>query len=243
MSHDRVELAVVIPAYNEGQMILTTLDGWTRVMEGLGVSYEIHVYDGDSRDGTLDRIRSAMAGDARIKLHIKPRLPHGPAILLGYRENADKEWIFQVDADNEMPPDDFPLLWARRAEYDLLLGRRYGGRRPFLRKVISFFSRLIVGAFYGTGIHYVNSPYRLMRTSVFRLYFDIIPSDTVAPNLILSGIACVKHWRIYEMPVAYAYRTTGAVSTNVVKLFKAVIRSLAQTVRFRFLMAREGSSC
>ena len=38
---------------------------------------------------------------------------HGPTILLGYRENSDCAWVFQMDSDDEMGPEFIWLAMAR----------------------------------------------------------------------------------------------------------------------------------
>lgn len=234
MSDNPIELALVIPVYNEEAVIGTVLEDWRQMLNGLGIAYEIHVYDGGSKDRTAAIIRDVAQRAPQVQLHVKPNTPHGPTILFGYRENSDKEWVFQVDADNEMPAKSFPALWSRRNEYDLLLGRRGSSYRPLVRRLVSLFSRIVVGLFYGAQIHYVNSPFRLMRNAAFRNYFALIPSTTLAPNILLSGIACLKKLRIYETIVTYQYRTTGCASVPLTKTLKVALRSFWETARFRF---------
>ena len=234
MSDNHSELALVIPVYNEEAIVGAVLEDWSRMLQGLGIAYEIHVYDGGSRDRTAAIVGEIAQRNPRVRLQVKPNTAHGPTILFGYRENADTDWLFQVDSDNEMSAESFPALWSRRHEYDLLLGRRGASHRPFFRRVISLCSRIVVGLFYGPGIHYVNSPYRLMRSAAFRNYFALIPATTLAPNIILSGIACLKKFRIYETTVEYRYRTTGAASVHVAKALNVALRSFWETARFRF---------
>ncbi len=93
---------------------------------------------------------------------------------------------------------------------------------------------MTVRLFYGAGVYDVNTPYRLMRTELFKDYFVALPSDTMAPNIILSGIACLKKFRVYETSVDYNFRQTGEVSIKKFKLLKFSVRSFFQTISSSF---------
>ena len=124
-----------------------------------------------------------------------------------------------------MEPESFNDLWSHRESYDFLVGTRQGRVQQLPRKVISFVSRLCVRVFYGKSVWDVNTPYRLMRTSAFKRFYEAIPLDTFAPNVILSGLAALYKLRCFEMPVPQHDRTTGEVSIKKWKLLKAALRS------------------
>jgi hypothetical protein len=134
-----------------------------------------------------------------------------------------------------MGPESFPGLWNQRESFDFLLGQRDGRIQPLPRKIVSLVSRLSIRLFYGRGgVWDVNSPYRLMRSSVFHPFYQAIPDDTFAPNVLLSGLAARYQLRCFEIPVAQHNRTTGEVSIKKWKLLKAAARSFFQTIRFSF---------
>lgn len=229
-------LAVVMPAYNEEQVIERTVNEWLVELRNLKMDFELHVYNDGSKDATLAKLQNLALENHDLIIHDKENSGHGPTILLGYRENSDKEWVFQIDSDGEISPDYFHVLWEKRSNFDFLLGKRSSSNRPLSRSIISFASRVVARILYGAGVYDVNSPYRLMRTDLFRDYFTSIPSGTAAPNIILSGIACLKKFKIYETPVPYNLRQTGEVSIKKFKLFKLAVKSFFQTIRFRFYL-------
>ena len=231
-------LIIVMPVYNEEGAIGTVLDKWVAKLDSmpdLG-SYEIHAYNDGSRDHTAEILAGCAARhEGKVVVHNKVNSGHGPTILQGYRENADRaEWLFQIDSDDEMTPDCFDQLWEKREENDFLIGIRDGRKQALPRKVISFVSRLSVRIFYGKSVWDVNSPYRLMRSSVFREIYAAIPADTFAPNVIISGMAARNGFRCYEMPVPQRDRQTGEVSIKKWKLLKAAMKSFRQTILFSF---------
>ncbi len=232
------KLAIVMPVYNEEEAIGHVLDKWVRAMDQLGIDYTINPYNDGSKDDSFKVIqKKAEEYPGKVIAHTKPNGGHGPTILLGYREAAAAgyDWIFQIDSDDEMGPEGFAGLWEKRNDYDFLVGIRDGRKQALPRKIISAVSRLTVKLFYGCGgIWDVNTPYRLMRASVFAGLYDAIPDDTFAPNVIISGLAARKKMRCYESRVPQKDRQTGEVSIKKWKLFKAAAKSLFQTIRFAF---------
>ena len=230
------KLAVVMPVYNEQDAIVPVLKKWCSALDALGVDYRIHPYNDGSKDESLSRMLEFAATDPRVIVHDKANSGHGPTILLGYRELCrTNDWIFQIDSDDEMGPEKFSELWEKRENYDFLLGIREGRKQPLPRKVISFVSRLVVKIFYGRKTVWdVNSPYRLMRCSVFADIFNNIPADTFAPNVIISGMVAKRKIAYYQQLIPQKDRQTGEVSIKKWKLFKAAVKSFAQTIKFVF---------
>lgn len=227
------DIAVIIPVYNEHQIIGVVINDWNEALKSLSINYEIHVYNDGSKDNTLAVLQSYATTYPNLKIHDKTNSGHGSTILKGYRENLHAEWIFQVDSDNEIPAGFFKEFWDQRAGYDFITGTRQHHNRPFVRKIISYISYLLVRIFYEKGINDVNVPYRLMRSSKFELFFKTIPPDTFAPNVIISGCAVRNRLRVKQIPVSSHLRETGEVSIKKWKLFKVVLKSFIQTVSYR----------
>lgn len=229
------ELAIVIPVYNEEEAIGAVLDKWVAELDRLGIDYTINPYNDGSKDGSWDVILAKeQEYPGKVVGHNKANSGHGPTILQGYRDAAGEgyEWIFQIDSDDEMGPEGFAGLWENRDQYDFLVGTRDGRKQALPRKIISAVSRLSVRLFYGQGIWDVNTPYRLMRASAFQDVFRKIPSDTFAPNVIISGMAAKLKMRCYETRVPQHDRTTGEVSIKKWKLLKAAFKSFCQMTFF-----------
>lgn len=232
-----LSLAVVMPVYNEEKIIEQVLTKWVSVLDNLVVNYFLHVYNDGSIDNTQAVLNKFSKECIRVIVHNQKNQGHGATILKGYKDNVSAEWIFQTDSDNEIEADAFMELWKRRQDHDFLIGRRIQYANSLSRRIISAVSRFSVRLLFGRGLYDTNSPFRLMRTNCFKRFFDVIPDDTFAPNVIISGIAVWKKMRILELGVAYHFRKTGNVSIKHFRLFWVATKSFVETLKF-FLLFR-----
>jgi len=233
-----LELSLVMPAYNERECIEHVVQSWLSVLDSLHVSYIVTVLDDGSTDG-MEEALSLFEHDARVRVIRKPNSGHGPTILAGYAIACrEAEWVFQCDADDEMPAEAFPGLWERRDGYDALFGYREARVQGTGRRLISAASRFIVGLLYGRTVRDVNTPYRLMRSEVLAPLIDVIPADTFAPNVTISGGIALAGLRVLNVPVEHQHRRTGSVSIVRWRLWKSALRAAWQTVRIRPSLGR-----
>jgi glycosyltransferase involved in cell wall biosynthesis len=114
-------VAVVIPAFNEETLIADTIGAIPDFVD------QIYVVDDQSRDGTVDRVRSL--ADSRIVLAEHERNQGvGAAIVTGYKLAAADEMDVTavMAADNQMDPEDLEHLAApvARGEVDYAKANR-----------------------------------------------------------------------------------------------------------------------
>jgi len=231
---NKPELVVVMPVYNEEGAIGNVVTSWTNEISKHTSNFEIHVYNDGSKDNTLYILKSFETNNKHLIVRDKKNSGHGSTILLGYRENADVDWILQIDSDDEIDSSEFPKLWNERQNYDFLIGKRKNRNTPLIRKLITLIARNTVLMFYGRGVYDVNCPFRLMRMSKFKPLVLPIPENTFTPNIILSGLSAKNKLKIYQAHVNFVLRRTGEVSIKRWKLIKASARSFGQVIRYRF---------
>lgn len=228
------ELSLIIPVYNEEDIIQEVIHDWVKELRQLAISFEIRCYNDGSKDASLAKMQELTEQYPELKVIDKTNSGHGPTILKGYRETPSP-FLFQIDSDNEMKSSSFPTLWEKREQYDFLVGSRdFQFTVSKSRQFISRIASMVIRLFYGKGVKDVNSPYRLMRREAFEDLFGRIPEDTFAPNLIIAGFAARKKLRIYTVPVPAFFRMTGMVSIRQLKLLKVAIKAFWQTILFSF---------
>lgn len=227
------QLALILPVYNEEEVIENVIQKWSETFENLNIDYKIFAYNDGSLDKSSEILHKIEQKNEKLIVINKNNSGHGTTILRGYRECCENfEWIFQTDSDNELGTDGFVQLWENRANYDFLTGKRIYKKRALSRKFVSYIAKLLVQILCGEGVSDVNCPYRLMKTEKFKELFKKIPHDTFAPNVIISSIVNKQKLTFFELPVKWSERTTGSVSIKKIKLFKASIKAFWQTVDF-----------
>ena len=135
--------SVVIPAYNEQEVIKVTYDRLTKVMKEMGESYELIFINDGSKDSTAELIAEFCENDSSVKLiNFTRNFGHMPAISAGM-EHAKGQAIFVIDADLQDPPEVFPEMAAKWKEgYHVVYGKRTK------RKGESAFKKLTAKIFY-----------------------------------------------------------------------------------------------
>lgn len=117
------KVAIVIPAYNEGELITETLSTIPDFVDNMFV-----IYDGGT-DDTLDRIQESQKSDTRIILinHVINK-GLGQSLIDGYLASADSDNDITVvmAGDNQMDPNDLPALLDKIVEdsFDYVKGNR-----------------------------------------------------------------------------------------------------------------------
>lgn len=223
-----IDLAVVMPVYNEEACIVAVIESWRTLLSNLDMRFRLIIINDGSLDGTAKAL-AQFKEDQRILIIDKENSGHGPAILFGYRKAVEvAKWVFQCDSDDEISADHFPDLWVKKDNFDALFGNRNRRQQAASRKFITMCSRLAVRLRYGPCISDVNTPYRLIRADLLKQIIQQIPGNTFAPNIIISGVLSKYGLQVYEHPVRHRSRRTGIVSIQNFKLWKSAITSLWQ---------------
>ena len=220
---------VVMPAYNEAGCIEAVVREW---MAAVGLM--IVVNDG-SRDETpriLDRLAAELPG---LRVVHQSNAGHGAALLNGYRAAvaAGAAWVFQTDSDGQFLATDFPLLWDQRQRSRFLLGRREQRDDHPVRIWLSGIHAMLLRGLFGVNLADPNVPYRLMHIPLLERYLPRIPTDTFAPNVMLSILAARDGHDLGFVPVNHRARQTGVVSIRGWKTFKVGLLVFGQLWAFR----------
>ena len=205
------------------------LAGWCTTLRRLAVRSVLRVYDDGSDEQTARRLDSLSHEiDDLLVVHQK-NIGHGPTLVRAYRDSLGS-WILQIDGDDVIGPAAFASLWNRRHEYDLLMGIRHGRHASAVRRSVTWCARKSVHLAFGANLQDVNTPYRLMRRSAFAPLFNVLPADTFAPNVALTGMAVQAGLRVLQAPVQCFPDRRRPSSLGSLRLVRAVIKSAYQTL-------------
>lgn len=204
----RARVLVVIPAYNERESILSTVEQ----IQALGYDYVV-VNDG-SKDDTLDICH---AHELNV-LDLPQNLGIGGAVQAGhkYAQRFGYDVDVQVDGDGQHDPTCIPRLLEQIEEgADLAIGSRFleetdGFQSTFMRRIgitwLSFWIKLF------TGKHVTDptSGFRASGQRAINLFCKNYPVDYPEPESI--ALALKMGLSVREVPVSMLERQGGKSS-------------------------------
>lgn len=143
MGNRQVQYSIVVPLYNEEQVIHETYKRLKKVMDSTEEPYEIIFVNDGSRDKTLEMAKEICSHDSSIKLlSFSRNFGHQLAITAGMDHSTGKA-VIVIDADLQDPPEVMLDMIAKWKEgYEVVYGKRTK------RKGESLFKKVTAKVFY-----------------------------------------------------------------------------------------------
>jgi glycosyltransferase involved in cell wall biosynthesis len=197
-----VDLAIIIPAYNEADGIVRTIERVRDALHGIDVSSEIVVVDDGSSDDT--GARAAVTG-VRLLTHVE-NLGYGAALKTGILQ-ARAPVVAIMDGDCSYDPGAIPELYAKIEHADMVVGARRlsSGGNSLARGAGKWVLGRFAGFLAGRRIPDVNSGQRVMRRDVVHRYLHLLPSGFSFTTTLTLAMVSNGH-RVVHVPVAYTKR-------------------------------------
>ena len=139
-------LSVVLPAYNEEQMITKTCNVLHKVLSGAGISYELVLINDGSTDHTWNEILKAGEKDPHIVgVRFSRNFGKEAAVFAGLTQ-ASGDVIAVMDCDLQHPPETLIEMYHKWEEgYEVIEGiKKSRGKESFLHEESAgFFYKLM----------------------------------------------------------------------------------------------------
>ena len=223
-----LELAVVLPTYNERKNVATMVARLEKALAG--ISWEVVFVDDNSPDGTSDEVRTLSLADPRVRcIQRIGRRGLASAAIEGMCSTAAPV-VAVMDADHQHDPELLPQMLAavNSGEYDIAYASRFAEGssteawgRPDRVKASGVANR-IANKVTGVELSDPMSGYFMLRTETLRA--DAHRLSGVGFKILLDILATIdKPMRVKEFPMNFAARAEGE-------------SKLDQTVVFEFLV-------
>ncbi|HEV7268748.1 MAG TPA: glycosyltransferase family 2 protein [Falsiroseomonas sp.] len=140
----RPVLSVVVPAFDEQEVLPAFHARLVPVMEAIGLPWEVVFVNDGSRDATLEILLRLQAADPRVSVvNLSRNFGKEIALTAGLDHAAASEAVVVIDADLQDPPEVIPdLVAAWRRGFDIA----YAQRR--VREGETWAKKATAGAFY-----------------------------------------------------------------------------------------------
>jgi glycosyltransferase involved in cell wall biosynthesis len=226
-------VTVVMPCYNEGDILEGTVRDWHALVERIPGG-RLLIVDDASTDDTPVILDGLKAELPRLDVVRAPaNRGHGPTVVDGL-QRAATEFVFHADSDQQIPSEEFWQLWELRDDADFVLGVRRNRADGAFRKVISTGARTVNVLLWRVHLRDANCPFKLMRREPLAKILVDLPDGLFAPMIAIAVLARVRGHRVVEVPVTHLPRTGGTQSlAGVVKWARTVQRCLAEAWSIR----------
>jgi len=224
-----LDLAVVIPAWNERENLELLLPALRETLDGLGVRWEIIVADGGSQDGTAE---GAARRGARV---IQQRERGYGAALMEAIGASQASHVVTMDADLSHRPTFIEDLWKHRAEAEVLIASRYvpGGesRTHWFRRLCSRILNVTYTRVLSLPVEDISSGFRMYRRDILE-NLQLRARDFDILEEILIKIYALG-FRVRELPFRYLSRGTGRSHARLFKFGWAYLKTLVRMWQLR----------
>ncbi len=218
-------ISLVLPAWNESEVILTAIAEADAALRLVSKDYEIIVVDDGSTDDTSALVRSAMATNPSVKLvQHSPNQGYGAALRSGFAA-AEKDLVAFTDADCQFDLTELDrfILLARR--YDVVCGYRIDRKDSFLRCFYSRVYNQLVRIALRTEVRDVDCALKMFHRDVVRNLS--ISGNGFLVNSEMLTQAKQQGYEIVEVGVSHRPRTEGTSTVSIGHIPK-VLASLAR---------------
>lgn len=210
-------ISLIIPAYNEEEVVEHSFACMDKAMKDIGYPYEIIYVNDGSRDGTMQRLRRIAADNAHVKvLSFARNFGHQLAVTAGM-DAAKGDALVIIDIDLQDPPEvigEMVKAWENGA--DIAYGKRMKreGETVF-KKLTAFFYYRLLSAMSAHPIPLDTGDFRLLDRKVADVFLAMREH-----NRFLRGMSA---WMGFEaVPIEYVRheRFAGQTKYTLKKMLK-----------------------
>jgi len=225
-----IECSVVVPLYNEAQVVGELYERLTGTMSSAGRSYELVFVDDGSEDNTLELLKDFARNDRKIVIvELRRNFGQTAALAAGF-DAAKGRIIVSMDGDLQHQPEEIPnFLEKLDLGFDVVSGWREKRVDNFLvRRLPSKVANWMASKLSGVPIHDFGTTFKAYRRELLEelnLYGEM---HRFIPALLSRHGA-----KIVEIPIKNIVRPRGSSSYGLSRTFRVAF----DLITLRFLLA------
>lgn len=218
-------ISVVMPAYNEEDIIEKVVRKCTDYLEKLCPDYEVVVVNDGSKDRTGEILDALHAENPRVVPVHQANKGYGGALQAAFRA-ATKEYIFFMDSDDQFDVRELDKLVPHLASVDVVLGYRHDRQDHLGRKFNAFGWKTLVNLLFNLGVKDIDCAFKIFKRD--KLELALPESEGAMINTEMLVKLKRRHAAWVEVPVSHYPRVggkaTGANLKVIAKAFKELMK-------------------
>jgi len=228
-SNKIIDCSIVVPLYNESDVVNELYDRLTKTMKQTNLDYEIIFVDDGSEDNTLELIKDIAGKDPRmVVVELRRNFGQTPALSAGF-DIARGQIIISMDGDLQHCPEEIPnFLEKIHQGYDVVSGwRKRRVDNLIMRKIPSRTANWLASKISGVDIHDFGTTFKAYKREIIKelnLYGEMhrfIPA-------LLSRMGAT----IIEIPIKNIVRPSGKSNYGISRTFRVAF----DLITLRFLL-------
>ena len=226
-------LSVVLPTYNEEQVIASTVEQVMRELANLTRDFEVVVVN----DGSTDRTGAVLSASQKLDKHLrilthKRNQGYGATLADGFAA-ATNELTFFMDSDGQFDIRELKRFLPLIDEYDAVIGYRVKRQDTWMRRLNAWAWKLVVGLALGVHVRDIDCAFKLLRTDFLQRH----PLETRGAmiNAELLYRLKVSGCTLREVGVRHLPRQSGrATGANLRVIGRAFRELFVSTRKWRY---------
>jgi len=224
-----IDCSVVVPLYNEADVVDELYTRLTSSMGQTGLDYELILVDDGSDDNTLELIKDFAGKDNKVVvIELRRNFGQTPALAAGF-DAARGHIIISMDGDLQHAPEEIPnFLEKIDAGYDVVSGwRKHRVDNLIMRKLPSRVANWLASKISGVEIHDFGTTFKAYKREIIEeldLYGEM---HRFIPALLSRSGA-----KIIEIPIKNIVRPSGSSNYGISRTFRVAF----DLITLRFLL-------
>jgi len=221
-------VSVVIPAYNEENAIVPTIEKVREVLGAAGIDYELVVVNDGSKDGTL----AAAESTGVHVVNFPQNGGYGRALKAGIAVTT-APLVAIIDADGTYPAEVLPKMIEMAAYNEMVVGDRGAAMKgvPMIRKPAKWILNNLASYLAQHRITDLNSGLRVFRRPELERFLHLLPNafsftTTITLCMLASG------FNVSYLPITYGKRV-GTSKIKAKDFFRFMLLVCRLTVYFQ----------
>jgi glycosyltransferase involved in cell wall biosynthesis len=200
-----MDLSLVMPAYNEGNSIVTAIDHVDHVMSKIGINYELIVVNDGSIDDTLEKIMNFANNNHHVKvLSYERNMGKGYAIKTGFL-HATGDIVIFLDSDLDINPEQVVHYINALKDGDVVIASKWHPKSvvkmPLIRRFLSHGFNLLVQLLTGVRLKDTQTGLKAVKREALKKVFRKLSVKRYAFDAELLAVATLYELKVIELPV------------------------------------------
>lgn len=218
-------VSIVMPAYNEEDIIETVARNCAAYLETVCPDYEVVIVNDGSKDKTGEILDRLHAENPKIAPVHQPNKGYGGALQTGFA-NAKKEYVFFMDSDNQFDIRELDKLISHLGQVDVVLGYREHRQDHLGRKFNALGWRTLVNILFQLGVRDIDCAFKIFKREKLMMALPESEGAMINTEMLVKLKRRGTKW--VEVPVTHYPRlggqATGANLKVILKAFKELLK-------------------